>query len=480
MSSVQNLSNLGSMAIHTLREGTTTERIVIGSVLVGTGLFVAFKIYSLAVRLFSKSQPPAILPRHELTQAQIEAIERGVHERYPVARVELPEIKELEKQDPTPPEHVKPRSLLKSLKINEECLTPDKEVLLAEALHAYHELKTEIGGEEERFVFITESYIDAGLPAKLIWEQKGLEVLIPPQYNETFAELEAKLRPVGLSLKDIKQSERPLAEATFGNGEVEKIPDLGALLKIVKLRGPHILSSFEVELKEKQIAKAKSQLHESRLTIIDKTLSTLSDVFIKNLVSSFSETHKEIYTLFGSDPRTLHSVLENICWHALDRVLEAVEKTFIPSKDNQKDIRKIDLAAQLAHFLKDGEKLKQAEACLTQILEKPDNDQAMETLVKLLEGVEGVIPGRDALIIKLQAPELQLEEECIEQELGRLEAMQKFYDNVEMGAAVADAGKKVLLRKKELQKNRRKLLSNACPKNGPRKILLRKIRMLGK
>ncbi len=449
MSSVQNLSNLGSMAIHTLREGSTTERIVIGSVLVGTGLFVAYKLYTLAARFFSKAQPQATLPRYELTKEAAEAIERGVNERHPIAIVELPEIKEPENKGPIPPDRVERRSLLVSLDIDGERLTQEKEILLAEALHAYHKFKTEIGGEDERFIFITDSYIqsgDNGLPPTLIWGKKRLKASIPSHYNEIFAQLAAKLSLVGLSLKDIKRSERPLAEATFKNNTVEKIHDLGGLYQIVKLQGPHILSNFEVEQKEKQIAKAKSQLHESRLTIIDKTLSTLRAVLIKKLVSSFSETHKEIFTIFGSNEETLHFVLENVCWHALDRVLESVENTFIPSKDRQKDIRKIDLDAQLANILKDGEKLKQAQACLVQILSNPNDDEAMGALVKVLLGVEGNSPERDDLVRKLQTPELQLEEEIIEQELGRLEALQKFYDTVEIGAAVADAGKNVLLR----------------------------------
>lgn len=155
---------------------------------------------------------------------------------------------------------------------------------------------------------------------------------IPSHYKAAFAELEENLRKVGLSLKNLIQSGMPIALARFKDETNKEIHDLADLYQTVK--GSHILSSFEV-------AKAKIQLHESRLKIIDKTLSTLRAVLINDFVSSFGEKHKELYTIFGSNPETLQFVLENICWHALDRVFETVETTFIPSKEAQLKAQKL-------------------------------------------------------------------------------------------------------------------------------------------
>ncbi len=56
MTSVKNLSSLGSMAAYTLREGSTTERIVLGAALLATGAYVAYKICQVVSRFFKAPQ----------------------------------------------------------------------------------------------------------------------------------------------------------------------------------------------------------------------------------------------------------------------------------------------------------------------------------------------------------------------------------------------------------------------------------------
>ncbi len=444
MTSVKNLSSLGSIAIHTLREGSVTERIVLGTALFATAALLAYKIVQMASSFFAKAVPPVALPRFEMTPEAAAALDRNLQARYPLPAIEPP-------RRSAAPSHPAPQapsfSLLASLTFNESVVPQEMEVSLAEALHLYQELKTEIGGDEDRFVFLATSYLQFGaaeLPSLVRWEEKGVEVTIPPHYNQAFDHLEGKLRAVGLSLKNVKRSEKPLARAQFKDGTTKEIQTLADLYQTVKLQGPQILSSFEVKIKEQQVAEAKVQLHKSRMNIIDKTLSTLRAVLIKDFVTSFAEKHKELYTIVGSNPETLHFVLENICWHALDRALETVENTFIPSKEAQQKVRKIDLEAQLAHVLKDKAKLERAQAYLVQILANPDNHEAMAGLVTLLLAEEA-IPERDSLVKKLQTPGLQFQEESVEQELGRLQGVQKFYHTVTIAVAVADEGKNALL-----------------------------------
>ncbi len=284
---------------------------------------------------------------------------------------------------------------------------------------------------------------------------------IPAHYNNAFAELEKKLRQVGLSLKNLIQADEPIAIAQFKDEQSLEIFDIAILYQTIKLQGPHILSSFEVELKKEQIEKEKIQLHESRLKIIDKTLSTLRAVLINDFVASFGEKHKEIYPIVGNDPETLQFILENICWHALDRVFETVETTFIPSKEAQQKARKVDLEAQLVRILKD-DKLKTAQAHLIEILTKPDNDEPMRALVQLLSEA-GNLPERASLVKKLQAPELQVQEESVEKELERLQGVQKFYHTVMIAAAVADEGKNALLSGNGDVDKREKITLNRLP-----------------
>ncbi len=451
MNSIQNLSCIGSMTIHTLREGSVTERIVLGTVLLATGAFVAIKITQMVSRFFGKPQQ---LPKnYVLSQKEKEDLEKRLKEKYPVVSPKNNPVLQtqallldvaskdvaLNNSVLQTPAH----SLLESLILNGLGVTEQMEVPLAIALHAYQELKTEIGGDDDRFFFLAMSYLqdaEFGLPSVIGWEAKSLELKIPAHYNSAFAELEEKLGVVGLSLKNLIQADIPIALARFKNGTDKEIHDLPDLYQTVKLHGPHILSSFEV-------AKAKIQLHESRLKIIDKILSTLRAVLINDFVASFGEKHKELYTIFGSKPETLKFVLENICWHALDRVFETVETTFIPSKEAQLKARKIEFEAQLVRVLKDEVKLKQAEVYLLEILTKPDNDKAMETLVKLL-AEEGTTPERDLLVKKLQTSGPQFQEESAEKELERLHGVQKFYHTVRIAAAVADEGKNALLQEK--------------------------------
>lgn len=441
-------STLGSMAINTLRSGSLAERIVLGTALLATGTFIATKIIQMVARFFMEPPRSNSVPKYQLQlrKETVDDLHKRVKEQYFPTKIEVSKVSEETKDQVSKlPSH----SLLDSLILNDLVVTQDLEVPLALALHGYHELKTKIGGNEDRFIFLAMSFLQSGnegLPSVIEWEEKGLDLDIPPHGNKMFAELENKLNIVGLSLKNLERSEEPIAVVQFKDETSKKIYSLADLYQTIKLHGPHILSRFEVELKKPLVVKAKIQLHESRMSIIDKTLSTVRAVLIEDFVAKFGDKNKELYPIFGSNRETLLFVLENICWHALDRVFETLETTFIPSKESEQKTRKIDLETQLGKVLTEEAKLKQAQMYLQQILEKPDNNKAMGSLVKLLlEEVENSSE-RDSLVIKLQTPELQSQEKSIELELERLDGVQRFYDKVTMGAALADEGKKALLR----------------------------------
>lgn len=457
MTSIKNLSclgslasDMGSVAFHTLREGSTIERIVVGTTLFATAAYVAYKIINMASRFFGKSQPRGTLPKYELSQQAKEDLKKRLELKYPSPSSVNTAPKNVASNNPVPqlPSH----SLLDFLTINGTVMPQEDEIQLARALHAYQAFKIKIGGDDDRFIFLATTYLQNkadgldGLPPVVRWQAKGLRLKIPSHSNETFADLESQLNKVRLSLKNLIPALEPFAVARFKDETSKEIHDLADLYQIVKLQGPHILSSVEVELKKGEVEAAKIQLHESRLNIIDKTLSTLRAVLINDFVKSFGEQHNELYTIFGSNPEALHFVLENICWHALDRVFETVETTFIPSKETEQKTRKIDLDDQLVKVLKEEGKLKAAQGYLLQILESPDNNVAMGALVELLLGEKGNSPERESLIKKLQTPELQSKEESVEKELGRLQGMLQLYDKLEVTANVADAGKKALLR----------------------------------
>jgi hypothetical protein len=354
-----------------------------------------------------------------------------------------------------------PHSLLDSLIFGETVVTKEMETLLATALHVYQELKTEIG--DDRFIFLAEIYLkENALLSSVKWKD-NLILDVPSHYNDAFKKLDDQLKEVGLSLKNLTRSEEPFAEAVFKDQTTKKIHDVAELYQIVKLQGPHILSSLEIELKKKQVNEAKVQLHESRLNIVDKMLSTLRAVLIDDFVNSFGEKHKELYTLVDGKPESLRFILENVCWHALDRAFEAMENTFILSEKAEQKTRKIDLETQLAKVLKKEEKLEEAKACLIQILENPDNNEAMSGLVALLVVKEG----DNSEVKTLQAPQLQLQEESVEKELGRLQRVQQFYHMISMVAAVADTGKEALLYKNGDSDKRAKITVRELPSSPP-------------
>ena len=463
------------MVIQTLRSGSIFERLGLGTALFATGAVVTNEIIQVVSRFFARPQPRVTLPRYELSQQAKEDIERRVREKYPLSIV-VESHKNVASNDPVP--QLISFSLLEALTFNEMIVTQETAVPLAKALHAYQELKTEIGGDDELFIFLAMSYLQNekdGLPSVLIWEEKNLEFTIPPRFNKAFAEIENKLNLVGLSLKNLIHSGSPVSLARFLNGTSKEIYSLADLYQTVKLQGPHFLRSFEVELKKQQVKQqveeAKIQLHESRMNIIDKTLSTLRAVLINDFVDSFEYKHKELYTIVGNNPETLNFVLDNICWHALDRVFEIIEDTFIPSKEAEQKIRKIDLEVRLAQVLKDGGKLKQAQACLLQILEKPDNNEAMEALAKLLLAEEGYCSERDLLIKKLQDPELQFKEEDFEQELERVQEVQNFYRKIRIAGAtsIIACGFNGLLRGNRVKKNQAKSIVRQISSPPPRR-----------
>lgn len=447
MTSVKNLSSMGSMAIHTLREGSITERVILGTALLATGVFIAYKIYSVAARIFAKEQPSFAPSKHALTQETKEAIARRIREQHPIP-ADVP-VQNAVQSSPSLPVQIISHPLLTSLTINSELVTKEKEAQLAEALRAYQKLRTETLGGEEGFTVLTEYYLQsngAGLPAIVPWKEKKLNFRETADTSRAFADLEQKLRQVGLSLKSVKRSETSIAHAQFGSGPSKEIYDLRELYEMVNLHAPQILCIPEIRLKKQQLEEGKRKLHEIRLNIVDKTLSTLSDVLLNDLALSFSKKHTEIYTIFGSSHETLRFLVDNICWHALDRVLELVENNLIPSKEKQQTIRKADLELHLANVLKDDAKRTLAQSYLVQLLINP-SDSAMRSFVVLLQE-EVSSPERDALIKKVQIPQLTVEAEAVAQEQGRSNAVQSFYHVAELVSAALEKGKMVFLTEK--------------------------------
>lgn len=448
MNPIPNLYNLGSMVVQTLFSGSIFERIGLGTALFTTGTVVANGVIQLVSGFFARPRPRVTLPRYELSQQAKEDLERKVREKYFLPFVEAPK-NIIELNNPVP--RLLSYSSLESLTFNEMLVTQEMAVPLARALHAYQELKTKIG-KEDSFIFLAMRFLQSGsdgLPSVVIWEEKARKLTIPSNSNKKFADLENQLSKVGLSLKNLIRSENPIALARFKDETSKEIYDLADLYQTVKLHGSHFLRSFEAELQnqqvKQQVEEAKIQLHYSRMNIIDKTLLALKFVLLNDFIDSFEYKYQEFYTIVGSNPETLNFVLDNICWHALDRVFEIVEDTFILSKEAKQKARKIDLEVRLAQVLKDGEKLKQAQACLLQILEKPDNNEAMEALVKLLLAEEGYCSERDVFITKLKENEPQFKEDNCEQELERLQEVQKFYHKVKIAAVASVFAKGLLL-----------------------------------
>src|ERR1700733_14532649 len=136
------------MAIHTLREGSITERVVLGTALLTTGALLVYTIFQVASRFFAKAMVSVALPKFDMTPEAARALERTLQARYPLpdpvpAVVSPPII-------PAPTDavqQVQSHSLLSSLTLNGVVVTQEMEVPLAKALHLYQELKTEIGGD---------------------------------------------------------------------------------------------------------------------------------------------------------------------------------------------------------------------------------------------------------------------------------------------------------------------------------------------
>ncbi len=187
MTSIKNLSCIADMTFHTLREGSVTERIVLGTALFAAGAFVAIKTIQFVSRFFWSSQRPVALPKHEVSEQERKDLEQRLKERYPLP-IPLSSSQVPQNQNPdvsskgsklNNPIVQTQAQLLVSLSLNGVDLTGEMEVLLATALHAYHELKTEAGGDEDRFNFLAMSFLksgELGLPLKLIWEEKSSRV----------------------------------------------------------------------------------------------------------------------------------------------------------------------------------------------------------------------------------------------------------------------------------------------------------------
>jgi len=462
MTSVQNFSALGSMAIEIMRAGTLTERIVLRAALVGTGLFVAYKVGKFIASFFTPSRSASSLPNFTLTNDKESEIRAKYEQQYPVPPAVKPDVKKPAevKEEPL-------RAQIVRLSINRENITTDKEEPLAEALHAYQKLKTDIGGDDERFHFFSQIYAQQGyLPAELPMNGNVVAV-IPFAYNKLFEQLSAKLREVGLSLKSLLRTNVPIANVELKNNDKLDIFDLDELYKVVKFQGPHILSRFEIDLNKRDIEVLREKIHETRLKIIERSLSTIRAVFIDDLVTTMPEKHKEVYAILGSDPETLRFMLENICWHALDRAFETIEITFT-SNQKQKNVRKVTLEKQLANVLKDEDKKALAQSYLLVIIADPYDDKPMGLLINLLLDEKEPSPEKEALIKKLQEPKLQSEEESLHLEHGRLEAVQKFYHAVSIAAAVADEGKNALLKGGDGQEEKHEKITY---KAGPAKVL---------
>lgn len=445
MSSVQNLSRMGSLAMHTLTEGSPTERLLLGGAAAVIGAYIVIKIYGLACRLFAKAHPPYV-SIYKLSGDRKKAIEEEVRRKYQ-AVAPAPSPASTPVSSIAPPQ-IQSHPLLKKLEINGVEVTKEKEAQLADALHAFHKLKTSIPKEEEGFLFLTEQYLKSsgsGLSSVVVWGEKQLKFSNMADTNKAFADLAQKLKQVELSLSEVKKSERVIAKAYFDSSSSKDIYSLSELYEIVQLQAPHILCSYEIQSKKQQIEEGKKKLHATRLNIVDKTRLTLSDVLLKGLITDFHQKHPELVAIFGGQIETLHFVVDNICWHALDRSLELIENNLIPSKEKQVAVRLADYQLQLAKIMKDETKRAQAQAYLVQILTNP-SESAMESLVKLLL-IEADSTERSALIKKVQAPELTSAEEAATQELGRLEAVQSFYHVAELLSGALEKGKEAFLPK---------------------------------
>ncbi|HEX2580091.1 MAG TPA: hypothetical protein VHK67_06800 [Rhabdochlamydiaceae bacterium] len=465
MTSVQNLSKMGSLALHTLTEGSTTERLLLGGAAAAIGIVILVKIYTVACKLFAKAQTPYVPPSLKLPEDTRKKIAEKVKLEHPVtvlAPIPIP----APASSIVSPQH-QSHSVVTSLTINDELVTSEKEAQLADALHAYHKLKTNTQGEDG-FVFLTEQYLqNSGLPSIVVWKEKELQFKDTAGTNADFVDLDRKLRQVGLSLKDVKRSERVIAQAYFSAVVPKDIHSISELYEIVRLQAPHILGSYVIESKKQQIEKGKEKLHAMRLNIVDKTLSTLSDVFLKDLVKDFQQKHPELVAIFGSNPETLQFLVKNICWHALDRSLELIETNLIPSKEKQQDALLADYKSQLGKVMKDKDKRDQAQLYLVQILISP-NDEAMNSLIALLQAEE-VSEARDELIRKVQAPELTSEEEAATQKLERSESVLGFYHVVDLFSGALEKGKVVFLSKKEAARPFGPTIERIPPKEEPPK-----------
>src|SRR3569832_467286 len=157
MSSIGNIRNLTSVAIHTLHRGSAIERIVLGSALLGVGLIFAQKLYRLAIFFFFKRQRSDASPKPSPpsnNKALIEAYEKEIRSlvssRTPTAAASSPNAPEAQVEHQA-------HSALAKLTINGVELTDETRVDLAGALYSYDELRKKINGEENRFEFITKS-----------------------------------------------------------------------------------------------------------------------------------------------------------------------------------------------------------------------------------------------------------------------------------------------------------------------------------
>lgn len=458
MDSVANLATLSSLTVYTLRRGSLEERLILGSALTVAGILVAQVVYKIAVYVFSKPQRAGALDKPKIDKKAEDEYEKQLREK--VERLVPPPALSQNPPAPAPSSSSEPQahSLLKSLVILDEPLPKEKESALAEALHAYQALKAEIEGDEERFVFLAEQYLNGPFPEKpLTWKEKNIEFDFLSQFNDAFQKLQEKLGRVRLTLAHVRRSDQPIAKAHFVNNSTEGIHSLAELYKTVKLLGPHILTSLEIPLQRTQLEEAKQRLHKTRLDILDKILSTLREVLINQMVTSFSLKQKELFTLFGEKPENLRFVLENSCWLALNHALEFIEITFVPTEKEQQKLWQSNLETLLTKGVPEGEKRRQAQAILLKI---PHDTGAIEELVQFFKDEKD--SHLQTLIQKVQQPQLQVEEERIQQELGRLEAVQKFYTTISFAAGVVDQGKIALLKKEEGQP-KKQLIVRAVP-----------------
>jgi hypothetical protein len=478
MSSISNIRNLTSIAAHTLHKGSPIERIVLGAALLGVGFIIAQKLYRLALSLFSTHQRADSLPKRNVPKASQAALakyeqdlEKDLQTRFSAtAPVSNPNAAVAQ----TGAVELHAHSLLAKLTIND---VDETNPHLAEALYLYDELRKKINGEEDRFVFITKKFLESkGLPEILIWEvreNERVELKIPPYFNALFVSAETKLNQAGLSLKFVTRAEKFFARAEFRSGEPKEIFTLSELYQIVKLQGPHMLSPLEILQKKKKIDVAKQDLYASRLKIIEKTLSTVRTLLIDDMVKNSPEKHQGLYALFGTT-EALSFVLENVCWLALDRALGSIEVTFVPSKETQQKIRKIDLEGNVVNIFADKDKKEKAQGFLLKILTDPYDSDSIDSLVKLLLSV-GSSPERDSFIKKVQQPSMEVEERFIHQELGGLEKVQQFYNALTIATVIADEAKVALKTASDHADNQELITSrilSAAPENMSSSIIM--------